>query len=453
MPEWYSTGKYASERHWHDDSHTKHIRKQCKNPQALWTLPLAGDWDIDMLSRQKVFMRVMLTKNVNVKERFANGTQGYILRWQPCSVGSRKRSKYIVAVDEQSLAVTFVKKSSLDSGKSVLFEEFDKIELKPVPERLSGKHGNSVVEQIPVLPAYALTIHKCQSLTISHTVKLCLEGIFAHGSAYVSCSRSTDPANLVCVGLPPKDLLDDVAECWRARRLNVHDCMEAAVTVTDEWEYDRSLGPADGTSSAAAVDVFSRLKRKYKRGRTVPVQLRTLEQILKPQQQMADVMGRFLSWVGRENEAVRAGEPPPAFETETGGPIFPNAGECEWWLTDVQQRRPPEEQKNTAKTQATHFENPDFSDSDAERGTSEHGGLDDDGGAVGDGVGSDGGLRDGFSDSSSDESCKEPTYGHAAFGNAPRAGGAECPPLLEAPVLAAFGRARVARKAFQTALY
>ncbi len=412
-------------------------------------MPLAGDWDVDMLSRKKLFMRVMLTKNVNVKERFANGTQGYILRWQPCSVRLQKRSKYIVAVDEPSLAVTFVKKSSLDSGKNMLFEEFDKIELKPVPERLAGQHQNSVLEQLPVLPAYALTIHKCQSLTIGHVVKLCLEGIFAHGSAYVSCSRSTDPANLVCIGLPPKDLLDDVAACWRARGLDVHDCMEAAATVTGEWEYDRSLGPTDGTSRAAAVDVFSRLKRKRIQGRLVPVQLRTLEQILKPQQQMAEVMDRFLSWVDRENDAVRAGEPPPAFETEAGGPIFPNPSECEWWLTDVRQRRPPEERKDTAKKPVVE-DGPDMSDSDAERCTSEHGGLSGDGGAVGDALGSDGGLCDDLPGSSSDESCNEPAYGQAAFGAASREGIAECQPAIEVLDLAALNKARSEHKAFQT---
>ncbi len=93
---------------------------------------------------------------------------------------------------------------------------------------------------------------------------------------------------------------------------------------------------------------------------------------------------------------------------------------------------------------------PDTSDSDAERCTSEHGGLSGDGGAVGDALDSDGGLCDDLPGSSSDESCNEPAYGQAAFGAASREGIAECQPAIEVLDLAALNKARSEHKAFQT---
>ena len=158
-------------------------------------------------------------------------------------------------------------------------------------------------------------------------MNVCLEGIFAHGSTYVAFSRSTDPAKLNCIGLPPKDLLDDVAKLWLRKGYNVHYCMAEAASVTGEWEYDPSLGPSNGWSSAAAENVFARLKPKRVTERRVPLQLRTLEQVLRPQPMMADVVDRFLDWIGRENQAVRDGLlEQPEFKTLSGEEIFP-AGE------------------------------------------------------------------------------------------------------------------------------
>ena len=58
-------------------------------------------------------------------------------------------------------------------------------------------------------------MHKTQSLSILHQVLGCLEGVFAQGHGYVMVSRVTDPANFALCGLPPKDLVDDVAAALR----------------------------------------------------------------------------------------------------------------------------------------------------------------------------------------------------------------------------------------------
>ncbi len=50
-------------------------------------------------------------------------------------------------------------------------------------------------------------------------------------------SRVTDPSNFILVGIPPKDLLEDVQSAWRRAGLNVDDCYAKAANVTGEWKY------------------------------------------------------------------------------------------------------------------------------------------------------------------------------------------------------------------------
>ena len=62
--------------------------------------------------------------------------------------------------------------------------------------------GEPILMQLCVVPAYALTVHKTQALSIKHLVLGALEGIFALGQVYVLISRVTDPANFALVGVP-----------------------------------------------------------------------------------------------------------------------------------------------------------------------------------------------------------------------------------------------------------
>ena len=77
--------------------------------------------------------------------------------------------------------------------------------LDVTPREESAPHQTTQL-QLPVAPAYGLSIHKVQSLTMLGKVLGCLEGVFAHGQVYVLVSRVTDPANLVLIGLPPEGL-------------------------------------------------------------------------------------------------------------------------------------------------------------------------------------------------------------------------------------------------------
>ncbi len=52
-------------------------------------------------------------------------------------------------------------------------------------ETLITMPGQPVLVQLPLIPAYALTVHKAQALSIKHIVRGCIEGVFAQGQVYV----------------------------------------------------------------------------------------------------------------------------------------------------------------------------------------------------------------------------------------------------------------------------
>ena len=136
------------------------------------------------------------------------------------------------------------------------------------------------------------------TLTIRHDVNGCLEGMFALGQLYVLWSRVTHPTLLHAVGLPPTDLLDNVAISWAATRLDVHACFATAVKVIGEWAY---------TASPAGVDpchnVRARLKPVHQEERRVKLKLFTLREILNPQPRAANVVHALLSWIDQADIA------------------------------------------------------------------------------------------------------------------------------------------------------
>ena len=130
--------------------------------------------------------------------------------------------------------------------------------------------------QLTIQPAYCLTIHKVQALTIRHDVNGCLEGMFALGQLYVLWSRVTDPRLFQAVGLPPADLLDEVAVAWSDAGLDVDTCFAKAVSVTNEWEYSAASGGKD-----PCRNVRARLKPVHQEERRVKLRLFTFSDILK----------------------------------------------------------------------------------------------------------------------------------------------------------------------------
>ena len=102
-------------------------------------------------------------------------------------------------------------------------------------------------------------------MSIKHLVLGCLEGVFALGQVYVLVSRVTDPKNFSLVGIPPRDLVDDLAQALLRAGIDVDSFFEKACQVSGEWKYDRSR-----------ARVLDRIQQKFSHEWTVPLRFRTL---------------------------------------------------------------------------------------------------------------------------------------------------------------------------------
>jgi hypothetical protein len=306
------------------------IRKKVRT-QAPWVLQLAGDWAEDPVEEGRPHhkMRVMITANLDVPRRFANGLQGRLSQWRPKKVRDKRRG--FPATDPEVQA-RFVKESSL--GCKHPFPGIDFYDVEAKHEVLSGAGGKPVLVQLCLQPAYGLTVHKVQALSIKHVVRGCQEGVFAFGQVYVLVSRVTDPRNFRLIGLPPWDMLDEVAQAWADAGFDVDECLRAACAATDEWELAarRLWDPRS--------NVCCRLLHKWKSWQTVAVKPHTLEEILNPQPKATQVIHRLLDWIDRVDRATAVGVPRPAFAAQDGTPIFPDMDE-QWWLTEQQRKTPP----------------------------------------------------------------------------------------------------------------
>ena len=169
-------------------------------------------------------------------------------------------------------------------------------------------------------------------MTIRHDVNGCLEGVFAHGQVYVLVSRVTEPTHFCAIGVPPADLLEDVARAWKKAGFDVDTCFHFAAAVTDDWCYKRAKAGEDPCNNVAA-----RFTTKREGARRVPLRAKTLAQILNPQPETADVLHGLLDWIQRADLAAQRGDPRPDIQRADGAPLFPNS---DWWLTELERRNP-----------------------------------------------------------------------------------------------------------------
>ena len=144
-------------------------------------------------------------------------------------------------------------------------------------------------------------------------------------------SRVTDPRHFVLIGIPPRDLVDDVARAVYAAGLDVDEFYRRACTVTNEWTL----------TSEAANNLADRIQQRLFKpdGKSVPLLFRTLGTCLDPQPDASAVIRRLLAWIDRCDLASQDDDAPrPPFCTAEGGDIFPREDD-KWWLTELSRRK------------------------------------------------------------------------------------------------------------------
>ena len=325
----------GSDKQWIREEAAAEIRRTVRS-QSLTTLRLAGQWFEDppiAPAKRPHWMRVMLVANIDVPNAFANGALGRAVHWGPdvAAVGLLSRIKTFLA-NVPGIQLRFYHEATLQMEKAHFLPLVDFIDLDPRKETVPTARGKPSMLQLQVQPAYALTIHKVQSMTIRHQVNGCLEGVFAHGQIYVLVSRVTEPEHYRTIGIPPWDLLEVVARAWRDAGVNVDRAFHAAASVTDEWIYTSAASGED-----PCVGVAQRLKASYSEQRRVPLRLRTLGEVLNPQPDTAVVLHGLLDWIDRADAASQANAPRPDICRADGAQLFPAT---DWYLTDLERRNP-----------------------------------------------------------------------------------------------------------------
>ena len=116
--------------------------------------------------------QVVVTWNVNQEAGIFNGTRGIVTALKPLSI--QVRNGQTVQIDR--ITVTDQDSSGGGSGNS-------------------GNHHNSI-SYIPLRLAYALTIHRCQGMTLDYVEVDLGSSIFEYGQAYTALSRVRDTASM-----------------------------------------------------------------------------------------------------------------------------------------------------------------------------------------------------------------------------------------------------------------
>ena len=144
-------------------------------------------------------------------------------------------------------------------------------------------------------------------------------------------SRVTDPRHFVLIGIPPRDLVADVARAVYAAGLDVDEFYRRACTVTNEWIF----------SSVATNNLADRIQQRLFKPdeKSVPLQFRALDWCLNPQPDASAVIRRLLAWIDRcDLASLDHGAPRPPFCTLEDEDIFPREDD-KWWLTDLSRRK------------------------------------------------------------------------------------------------------------------
>ncbi|KAI5065568.1 hypothetical protein GOP47_0020263 [Adiantum capillus-veneris] len=162
-----------------DDSKSEFAMRQLENVRAEKELYLS------------VGAQVMLVKNVDSSSGLVNGARGVVVRF--------------ASIDELEEGKDVAKKLSPSGLWPVVLFACDGAERLLKPESWSVMDGNTEVAkrtQIPLILAWALSVHKCQGMTLDR-VEIDLSKSFEYGMVYVALSRVKCLEGLRLIGFDP----------------------------------------------------------------------------------------------------------------------------------------------------------------------------------------------------------------------------------------------------------
>jgi len=177
----------------------------------------------------KLGAQVMLLKNLDLgsSQLLVNGSRGVIVGFQmdiqsllinlvtdlqKLKKDKRKSARY-AAIDIRSKIESILSQTNtpkipivkfVNGREEVILPEYFTTEISGI--------GRCVRYQLPLKLAWAMTIHKCQGLTLDKA-SISLSGIFASGQAYVALSRVRSIHSMQLVAFSKQSLLVDENVC------------------------------------------------------------------------------------------------------------------------------------------------------------------------------------------------------------------------------------------------
>jgi len=137
----------------------------------------------------------MLLRNLDVQKGLVNGARGRIVDFRPCTYAQHQEEGRVP--HDQDMQVYF-RRNAHEDELPIPIVDFGNERTPIFPSRqgkiLSGLRGEAAANwvfriQIPLVPAWAFTIHKAQGQTLD-SAKIDLDDPFAPGQAYVGLSRT-----------------------------------------------------------------------------------------------------------------------------------------------------------------------------------------------------------------------------------------------------------------------
>jgi ATP-dependent DNA helicase PIF1 len=127
----------------------------------------------------------MLLKNLDTEGGLVNGARGVIVGFERPAAARNSRFTMLPVVEfsVKGASVTTSEEDSMSKITKILSEEIWDIRL--------GDRVLAQRSQIPLMLAWAISIHKSQGMTLPYLEVSC-SGIFEYGQGYVALSRATD---------------------------------------------------------------------------------------------------------------------------------------------------------------------------------------------------------------------------------------------------------------------